>query len=417
MSGWKLRVHSLFRAPAAKLVAGWIAGVMAGNRVSNGLGVGLLAAAGLAASPLQAQSANDYRLPGATSTPDPRSAGPVDPSDPTVSAPRARTTPAPTPQPGPSVAAPTLAATAAPTPSISQPARQTAPRPVPARSNGPAPLPSAPASTPAASDQPPVPAATASESVASPPPAVQPTPEASLAPAAAFDWQPWAAGAAALLLAVLGGLWWRKRSAREPEVELEPPVVAASKADAEPQPAPAPPPAPASPKPAPLPPAAAAVAPTELALELDARRLTASLVATTLSYAVRLTNTGAQPLSALAIEADLVSAHSSLPVERQIASGDQRLELRHAQVELAPGESIEFTGDLRLPLTEITPIRSGSAAYFVPLARFRIESSGAVLVQTFVIGERPEQTGAALRPFRLDLGPRTYSQIGQRAVA
>jgi len=34
-----------------------------------------------------------------------------------------------------------------------------------------------------------------------------------------------------------------------------------------------------------------------------------------------------------------------------------------------------------------------------------------------VVGEVPENPAAALRPFRLDLGPRVYSRIGQRAVA
>jgi len=33
-----------------------------------------------------------------------------------------------------------------------------------------------------------------------------------------------------------------------------------------------------------------------------------------------------------------------------------------------------------------------------------------------LVGELPEAPGAALRPFRLDLGPRTYSRLGQRAV-
>ena len=57
----------------------------------------------------------------------------------------------------------------------------------------------------------------------------------------------------------------------------------------------------------------------------------------------------------------------------------------------------------------------------MPLARFRVEAAATgdiplTAAQTFVIGELPEQPGAALRPFRLDLGPRTYSRIGQRAV-
>jgi hypothetical protein len=155
---------------------------------------------------------------------------------------------------------------------------------------------------------------------------------------------------------------------------------------------------------------------------LEARRMNASLMATTLSYSLTLTNHSGEALSALAIEGDMVAAHASLPPERQIASNAQRLELRHALVALAPGESAEFTGDFRLPLTAITPIRSGEAAYFVPLARLRVEASTAagkpmIEAQTFVVGELPEQPGAALRPFRLDLGPRNYARIGQRAVS
>ena len=74
-----------------------------------------------------------------------------------------------------------------------------------------------------------------------------------------------------------------------------------------------------------------------------------------------------------------------------------------------------------MPLNALNPIRAGDAAYFVPLARLRVEAStpaGAPLVQaqTYVVGETGEEPGAALRPFRLDLGPRTYSRISQRAV-
>jgi hypothetical protein len=39
-----------------------------------------------------------------------------------------------------------------------------------------------------------------------------------------------------------------------------------------------------------------------------------------------------------------------------------------------------------------------------------------ILAQTFVIGELPDQPGGALRPLRLDLGPRTFGKLGQRAV-
>ena len=81
-----------------------------------------------------------------------------------------------------------------------------------------------------------------------------------------------------------------------------------------------------------------------------------------------------------------------------------------------------FHGEFKLALADITPIRSGKAALFIPLARFRVEAvrRGApplVANSTFVVGEDQERPGAALRPFRLDLGPRLYSRIGQRELA
>ena len=211
------------------------------------------------------------------------------------------------------------------------------------------------------------------------------------------------------LLALVGGLIWRRRKpSAADQVDFEPPVVPA------PQPEPAPAPASAI-KPETV------AQPEGLQITLEARRLDASLLATTLAYQVRLTNYGKTPLSALAIEGDMVAAHSTLPVDQQIANPDQKLELRHALVELAPGESAEFKGEMRLPLSAITPIRAGNAAYFVPLARLRVEAAQAgnvpvLIAQTYVIGDLPEQPGGALRPFRLDLGPRTYGKLGQRAV-
>jgi hypothetical protein len=238
-------------------------------------------------------------------------------------------------------------------------------------------------------------------------------------PVATPGWYwPWIAGATALLAAVFAGLWWRRRKGPVvTEITFERPTVPAPRPKTLPIEAVA-----AAPAPRALPePHLTLAVPTGIGMTLEARRMSASLMATTLSYVVTLTNTGTEALSALAVEGDMVSAHASLPPEAQIAGDGQRLELRHALVTLAPGESAAFSGDFRLPLSAVTPIRAGEAAYFVPLARLRVEASTAagkslVQVQTYVVGEMPEDQGAALRPFRLDLGPRTYSRIGQRAV-
>lgn len=372
----------------------------------------------LTAVPLAAQASGDYRLPGAAASPGSRAAGPVDPTDPTIGLPRTRPSATPSPEPAAPMASPSATPRPTPAPSAAASPRPAAPRPLATSQARPAATQPAPTAVPS----PDAPATSAPIAPIAAPPSPSalpaPLPAAETAPLASepLDWRPWTGGAA-LLLALLGALvWWRRRKPAHPVADFEPPPVAAPAAPDAHAPA-----QPAAPIAAPSEPAAAA-APAGLALSLEARRMTASLMATTLSYAIRLTNTGPAPLAAVAVEGDLVSAHASLPVERQIANDSHRLELRHAHVALAPGESIEFTGDMRLPLTEITPIRAGAAAYFVPLVRLRVEAEGSaplpqVLVQTFVIGELPDQDGGALRPFRLDLGPRTYSRIGQRPVA
>lgn len=222
-----------------------------------------------------------------------------------------------------------------------------------------------------------------------------------------------AAVLAALLAAIGGLIWWRRRAIEAPvTIAFERPIVPAEAAPvahtglavlaAQPEPA------------APAP--AAASQPEGLVLTLEARRMSASLMATTLSYHLSLTNHTAFALTALAIEGDMIAAHGTLPPEQQVARKAQQLELRHALAELAPGETAVLSGDIRVPLALIAPIRAGTAAFFVPLARFRVAAGPLIAVQTFVIGEAPETPGAALKPFRLDLGPRTYSKIGQRAL-
>lgn len=380
----------------------------------------------LAPVPAAAQDTPVFSVPTTRPTTNPRAQGPVDEDNPVVrpsprpvltAVPTFTPAPAPTTAPGQTAPQPrpgtAPAAVRTPAPRIAQPAgTQPAPAARPdSLATGSAAAPAIdPLATPTITAEGAVPAAMPSDAFT--------LPNASdSAPAAQSGWYwPWIAGGATLLAALFGILWWRRRKPVTALFEFEPPVVR--------QPAPQPAPVPAAPRPASAPvvaPPFAAASTGALAISLEARRMSASLMATTLSYALTLTNTTDQPLTALAVEGDMIAAHGSLPADQQIAGDTQRLELRHALVTLGPGESAEFVGDFRLPLATLVPIRAGDAALFVPLARLRIEASTAagtplVQVQTWVVGELPEQPGAALRPFRLDLGPRTYSRIGQRTV-
>ena len=382
----------------------------------------------LSVTPAAAQTVNEYRLPGTVTTqPSGSAPGPVDSDVPVVRA--------PAPQPGAqpaqtqSDAAPAARPSARPAPELprrearrSEPTAQAQPQVQPTSATA-QPEAEAEASTAPANPPPALPTGVPASA-----PVLVPTSDGTDSPVSPL-W-PWGALLVALLAGGAGGWFLHRRKTRPLAITFEPPLVAPREPEAPHPPAATPAesgtaPVAATPRPEPAakPAAETAAVPAQgLTIALEARRMSASLMATTLSYTLRLTNNGEAPLSALAIEGDMISAHASLPPEQQIASDSHRLELRHAAVELAPGQSAEFTGDFRLPLSAVTPIRSGEAAYFVPLARFRVEAGvpgggSQVLVQTFVVGEMPNNPGAGLRPFRLDLGPRVYSRIGQRAVA
>ncbi len=157
-----------------------------------------------------------------------------------------------------------------------------------------------------------------------------------------------------------------------------------------------------------------------LRIALEPARLSVSLLNATLSYRILLTNQGDAPLRDISIDGDMISAHASLSEEEQIAASNSKLENRHLIRTLFPGETKVVSGDFALPLPHIRPIRNGDAALFVPLARLRVVSVGEhteVIVQTSVVGQRAARPGGGLQPFRLDLGPRIYSELGQRAFA
>lgn len=346
----------------------------------------------LLAAPASA-ALSDFRLPeGSTQQPAPDQQGPVAPD-----VPESRR-PAPTP-------APTASREPAPAPQIVVPdiGEQT---PAPERTTA---APVAAASRPAV-ERPvvttgsPLPEAAPSDSVQLPPAAAAPTaaaPATSIAsPAEAEGGLPWLlilGGLAALsAFAFLGWLWRQRRPvsrpAKVPQVE---------------RPSPAPEPAPAAP----------AVAPFEpLQVTLEPLRLSLTLLNATLAYRLEIANRGTAPIAGLSVGADMISAHASMTREEQLSGpGDGAATVRRIE-RLEPGESRIVEGEFRLPFPQIVPIRQGNAALLVPLARFRLETDGAApVVRTFAVGESGPKAG--LQPFRLDLGPRVYPKLTQRAFA
>ena len=353
---------------------------------------------------------SSYQLPKRESRLTPHLQGPVDAEAPAVqpsSAPSLKAPPAPSP----------IASEASPVASnqASAPATQHAGPKASnhhSQSTTPSPLLSpmpslTPALTPSAI-QPPAPTTA---------PATAPAPLLSGLPQLALAW-PWLAGGAGLLLLVVGWALWRRRlrSRIAPTIEIQQPEPTLVEAAA---PKPLAPPAPkrepkASAKAKPKSKPAAA----SLTLVFEAQKMSATLLNTALTYRLTMTNTGKKPLKQLVISGEMIAAHSAMTSADQAADDAADLALCHRQPSLAPGETCEVLGTLRLAIAAITPIRSGDAALFVPLVRLLATADGKPKLAraSFVIGE-PSPADARLKPFRLELGPRIYAEISQRELA
>lgn len=356
----------------------------------------------LAGAPLAAQDApGGFRLPTPTPTPTDIQ-GPVDPDAPILTRPR-DTAPAPTPTPR---ATPTPSPTAAPTP---RPVSTPTPRPVVPPSTSSLP----PRFTPPAMPTPQESAAVTEAGSGLVPapddstvlPATQPTASASAIPTAPADSDGvpgWLYAVGALLVAAGAGaaLFWRRRETLDDRVpEIAPPRVTADR----------------SPPTAAEPPLIAAG--PQLTIEARALRLSRSMVYATLSYEVMVTNRGGQPLIDVRLGADLVTAHARIPTDQQLADPLVPLAPVKTIERLDPGQSVQVSGELRLPVNQIRPIPHGKAVVYVPLLRVRGEAEGIEpIARTFVVGTRSAGESQRLQPFRLDEMPQTYNGLGQLAL-
>lgn len=333
----------------------------------------------LSTAPLAAQEARDFQLPPAPASTDSRVQGPVDPDAPVPVRPRAIETAQP--------AAPTPTPTVRATPAI------VLPDPTPARSAAqPAPARSAPAQaepTPAPTLAPPPASTSVSAPTPLPLPSAAPTPAPAVTPpdepAQRFPWV-WLALGGALASALAGLILWRRRPGRIAAPDIIVPHVPT-------------------------------VLPSEaLTIGVQAVRLDRSVLNATVGYRVTIRNRTAQALSGVAVEADLVSASGDRPAEQQIALPGQALTPRHAAERLAPGQSLRFEGQVRLPLSQASAIWQGRIGLLVPLLRVRATAAEAAPVATTLVIGRAEGSTARPQPFRLDEPPRSYAPVAQRVL-
>lgn len=363
-------------------------------RFATALSAFLVAVAAPAAAQ---QAARDFQLPPAPApTQESRVQGPVDEEAAVPVRPRAIETARPAAQPSAPVptpsAVPAIALPAAPAARNAAPARTPAPTASALAPRTPQAEPSSAVPTPLPPIGQPSPAVTVPSASPLPGVAAAPAPLVPGVSAAEEASVPWLWIALGLLAAAAGAFAVLKRRGAEPKA----PTILAPLAKGAP--------------------AAAGDTPEALAITVEAVRMDRSVMNATLGYRVTLRNRTTQALTGLAIEADLVSASKDRPAEAQIASPGHALTPRHAAERLAPGQSLRFEGQVRLPLAEASAIWQGRVGLLVPLLRVRATATGATPVATTLVIGRREGAAARPQPFRLDEPPRSYAPLAQRVL-
>lgn len=290
----------------------------------------------------------------------------------------------PAPQPAPPSATAPLelppAATPTPTPAAT-------PAPAPAATPGAAQTPGVLAPSPAPVDEA-VAAPAAAESDAAdetplpPPPQSEPLPQA---PSSALGgsvwpaWWPWAAGALAGLGALLAALVLLRR--RQPKVlQLAAPAKSAAAGAT----------------------GSADAVPARLDCQLDILSASRSLMMFTIEYRLEIANRSTRAVRDLQVTTRL-GYPGRTGEEAALAPGAEHGEILPR---IGPHQSRSVTGTLRLPLSEIAPIRQGASPLLIPLIHLILEGAGYPReTRVFVAGTPSPANLGRLQPIRLGTAP------------
>ncbi len=184
---------------------------------------------------------------------------------------------------------------------------------------------------------------------------------------------------------------------------------------------------------APIPPAAApppapAVAAVPVAQNGEGIEVTflpdyaaATFTRVAMRYALTVRNTAAESVTGLSLRAAMIPASAGQDAEVAAFISDDSGEVVHRIESLGPGETVEIEGEMALPLNEARAVRYGQRLLFVPVAafafRFTRDKRACLVPLAYMVGVDSGGAQGKMGPLRLDLGPKTYSQVGQRPLA
>ncbi len=154
-------------------------------------------------------------------------------------------------------------------------------------------------------------------------------------------------------------------------------------------------------------------------------KATISLANLTISGQLRIINQGTIPVTAMKLRAVMISASE---IQDDIITAFHRDKSLHFTEELGKADAAERIGmdlELSIPLTELRSYPLGDQRLFVPIVLANVEYDwGEASAEVghdearlaCLIGREANPPKPKMAPLRLDLGPRSFTPLGQRPV-
>ena len=137
----------------------------------------------------------------------------------------------------------------------------------------------------------------------------------------------------------------------------------------------------------------------------------------TIEFELELLNSGGAPARSISIEGIIINAGASQ--NEELAAFFARPALLGDRIDvIRPIHRMNFPTQIVLPREHVAPVEIGGRQVFVPLLAFnaiyQFGSSEGQSSVSFLIGR--DGDGEKLAPFRLDLGPRVFRNLGARQL-
>ena len=228
-------------------------------------------------------------------------------------------------------------------------------------------------------------------------------------------WQ--VGGALALGTILLLGMYWlrrRRKGERAGDIADIPLAIEPEQIDIIDTPVPV--------LPAPIPTPVKPVKKPRITLDFIPEKATISFTTLTIKGQLRLINEGDAPAKNMELRAGLISASAQQEAAINAFNADTANIPAEAIGEAKPGERIGMAIEMSVPLTDMQSFPLGAKQLFVPIMvanlSYRCGGKGGndTAQIACMIGREANPPVARMGPLRLDLGPRSFTPLGQRPV-